>query len=76
MRFYKGMNSKTQKKLSWQSGQVVVEYVLLLAIAVSVAMIIITALIDRGDPTDQASSGAVIQQWHLLQTTIGDDIQN
>lgn len=76
VRSYKGMKSQNQNRFLSQDGQIVVEYVLLLAMAVTIAMIIVSALIDRGDVTDPESSGALIQQWHLLQQTIGEDIQN
>jgi hypothetical protein len=58
-----------------QSGQIVVEYVLLLTIAVTLAMIIVTQLIKR-DTEDPANSGAVIQQWQSMQDAIGKDLQN
>lgn len=58
-----------------QSGQIVVEYVLLLAIAVSLGMVIVTQLINR-DPSEPGNSGAVIKKWSDIQQTIGDDVQN
>lgn len=58
-----------------QKGQIVVEYVLLLTIAVTLAMIIVTQLIKR-DPEDPANSGAVIKQWQSMQEAIGKDVQN
>lgn len=76
MQFYKGMKSRKDKPFSSAAGQIVVEYVLLLAIAVSIAMITVTVLIKRGDASDPSSAGALIQQWYLLQKTIGDDVQN
>ena len=57
------------------SGQVVVEYVLLLAIGVSIALVIITQLIKR-DPTDVTNSGAIIKKWYQIQQDIGKDNQN
>ncbi len=58
-----------------QSGQIVVEYVLLLAISVSIAIVVISQLINR-DSNDPGNSGAVIQKWTEIQKTIGEDVQN
>jgi hypothetical protein len=59
-----------------QGGQIVVEYVLLLAIAVSLALIITKTLIGR----NSGSPGIVIQAWEQLIEQIGvdkaDDIEN
>lgn len=76
MRPYRDMKTQLNSSISSQNGQIVVEYVLLLAMAVTIAMIIVSILIDRGDVNDPESSGALIQQWHLLQQTIGEDVQN
>ncbi len=57
-----------------QSGQIVVEYVLLLSIAVTLAMIMISGLVKRGDDTD--NSGALIQKWRNIQEAIAKDVQN
>ena len=59
---------------SKQNGQIVVEYVLLLSIAVTLAMIIVSALVKRGDSA--GNSGALIQKWREVQQTISDDVQN
>lgn len=58
-----------------QSGQVVVEYVLLLTIAVSLAIVVVSQLI-KTDPDDIENSGALIQKWHQMQEAIGKDVQN
>jgi hypothetical protein len=52
-----------------QGGQIVVEYVLLLAIAVSLALIITKTLIGR----TEGSPGIVIQAWEQLIEAIGAD---
>ena len=59
-----------------QAGQIVVEYVLLLSIAVTMAMIIISALVKRGDSGNPGSSGALIQKWRDIQDAIAKDVQN
>jgi len=56
-----------------QRGQVIVEYVLLLTIAVTLAMIVITSLVKR-DGDDPENSGALIKQWQGLQRQIGEDL--
>lgn len=61
-----------KKSLSNQSGQILVEYILLLLIAVSVAMILTTALVGRR--TDVESSGAIIKAWHKIISAIGNDL--
>lgn len=58
-----------------QRGQIVVEYILLLSIAVTVAMVIVSKLVKR-DMDDTANSGAIIQKWRQMQDTIANDVQN
>lgn len=58
-----------------QRGQIIVEYILLLSIAVTVAMVIVSKLVKR-DMDDTANSGAIIQKWREMQDTIANDIQN
>ncbi|MEZ0391134.1 MAG: hypothetical protein ACAH59_02890 [Pseudobdellovibrionaceae bacterium] len=62
------------KQIRQQKGQVVVEYVLLLTIAVSLAMIVVSQLIKR-DADDPSNSGAMIQKWQQMQEAIGKDEQ-
>ena len=52
-----------------QNGQVVVEYVLLLIVAVSLALIM-TRLMVRRDPGDP---GFVIRAWQQILTEIAQD---
>lgn len=56
-----------------QQGQVVVEYVLLLSIAVALALIVVTGLVKRDDQ-DPENSGALIRQWQRLQNQIAEDV--
>ena len=58
-----------------ERGQVIVEYVLLLSIAVTIAMIIVSQLVKR-DSDDPENSGALIQKWREIQETIAKDKQN
>ena len=52
-----------------QGGQIIVEYVLLLAIAVGIALLMTRTLIGR----DQGNEGFVIQAWQTLIEQIGKD---
>jgi len=58
-----------------QKGQIVVEYVLLLSIAVSIALVVISLLIKR-DKDDPENSGALIRKWQQMQEAIATDKQN
>jgi len=58
-----------------ENGQVIVEYVLLLSIAVTIAMIIVSQLVKR-DASDPANSGALIKKWREIQETIAKDKQD
>jgi uncharacterized protein (UPF0333 family) len=60
------------KSIRNQSGQILVEYILLLLIAVSVAMIMTTQLVGRRSDVD--SSGILIKSWHKIITAIGNDL--
>jgi len=50
-------------------GQVIVEYVLLLVVAVALATIIVTQVVQRNPD----SPGFLIKKWGEIQKTIGDD---
>jgi uncharacterized protein (UPF0333 family) len=60
---------------SSQKGQIVVEYVLLLSIAVSIALVVISLLIKR-DKDNPENSGALIRKWQQMQEAIATDKQN
>ncbi len=51
------------------SGQIIIEYILLLIIAVTVAAIITRAMIGRGDD----GNGWVLDTWAAINTEIGKD---
>lgn len=51
------------------AGQVVVEYVLLLVVAVMMATIIITAMVKR----DPDNPGFLIKKWSEIQKAIAED---
>jgi uncharacterized protein (UPF0333 family) len=70
------MKSKSiSSRLQNQRGQIVVEYVLLLSIAVATAVIIVSQLIHR-DAEDPENSGALIRRWQQMQETVAKDVQN
>lgn len=52
-----------------QSGQVVIEYVLLLVIAASLAALIVRQLASRGD-----DPGVLVRKWSQIQSEIGKDL--
>ncbi len=51
-------------------GQVIVEYVLLMVIAVAVAALISRELVSR----QEESPGILVEKWHSILQTIGDDL--
>lgn len=53
-----------------QRGQIVVEYVLLMVIAVGLAALLISQLVDR----DPESPGVLVAKWHSILQAVGDDI--
>ena len=57
-------------KLASEAGQIVVEYVLLLVIAVSLSALIVRQLGSR----DEDKPGVLVQKWHNIQVEIGKDI--
>ena len=63
------MDRKLKKN---QSGQILIEYILLLLITVSIAMILTKGLIGRRDSAE--SSGVLIKSWHKIITAIGNDL--
>jgi hypothetical protein len=58
--------------LNNQSGQILVEYILLLLIAVSCATILTKGLVGRRGSEDDA--GIIIKSWHKIITAIGNDL--
>ncbi|WII72315.1 hypothetical protein QJS83_00345 [Bdellovibrio sp. 22V] len=57
-------------KRKGQSGQIVVEYVLLLVIAVSVAALLVSQLVSRSED----DPGVLTAKWQSILTTIGEDV--
>jgi uncharacterized protein (UPF0333 family) len=55
------------KKLS---GQIVVEYLLLLIVAVTIVSLVVRGLVQRKEGTD---GGVIIQVWNEMVTAIGKD---
>ena len=60
------------KSLRNRSGQILVEYILLLLIAVSCATILTTALVGRRGSEDE--SGILIKNWNKIIRIIGNDL--
>ena len=57
-----------------QKGQLVVEYVLLLAVAVTIAFLLRKALVQGGDTP--AEAGVMLQQWNGMEQSVGADDPN
>ena len=53
-----------------QAGQIVVEYVLLMVIAVSLSALIVRQLGSR----DTDNPGVLVEKWHSIQVEIGKDV--
>ncbi|MFS4460774.1 hypothetical protein [Bdellovibrio sp. HCB2-146] len=53
-----------------QRGQIVVEYVLLLVIAVGLAALLVSQLVNR----DPDNPGVLVSKWHKILMVIGDDV--
>lgn len=51
------------------SGQIVIEYILLLIIAVGLALIITSSLVNR----DPNNPGLLISKWYKIINFIGED---
>jgi hypothetical protein len=63
--------SKRRPKLWSQSGQLVLEYVLLLLVAVSIGSLLVSQLISR-DP-DNLSPASLPRAWHQMLEFISKD---
>jgi uncharacterized membrane protein affecting hemolysin expression len=59
----------SQDSLRNQRGQIVIEYVLLLVIGVSLAMLITSTMVSR----NPESPGFLIRKWVQIIKTIGED---
>lgn len=53
-------------------GQILIEYILLLLITVSAAVILTKGLVGRRDSVE--NSGVLIKSWHKIITAIGNDL--
>lgn len=62
-------NSSPQISLRRQGGQIIVEYLLLLVVGVSVAVLITSTMVSRNPD----NPGFLIQKWMSIVTTIGKD---
>lgn len=53
-----------------RKGQIVVEYVLLMVVAVGLSALLVSQLISRN--TDEP--GILVAKWHAIMKVIGDDV--
>lgn len=65
----KPMKTSAEDILKTQSGQIVLEYVLLLAIGVVMAMMITSKMASRS----ANNPGFLVQKWYDIIKTIGED---
>ena len=63
---------KSEKIFKNQKGQILVEYLLLMVIAVACATILVRELIYRGP--NATKTGIIINQWDKIIKIIGNDI--
>lgn len=59
----------SQLKALGQKGQVAVEYILLLTVAVIVAFLIVNSMVSR----EEGEEGFLIKAWQSMLTTMGSD---
>ncbi len=69
---FRSKNRLFNRTLNNQAGQILVEYLLLMVIAVGCATLLIKGLVGRGDVG--ASRGIIVQQWDRILHIIGNDI--
>ena len=64
------------KTLKNQNGQILVEYLLLMVIAIACAAALTNKLIGRNgtEASNYSEAGIIIKQWHKIISIIGNDI--
>ena len=63
------MSNLLPEVMKSRSGQIVVEYLLLLVVATVIALLISSQMVSR----NSQAPGFLIQQWNMIITTIGAD---
>lgn len=63
-------NSLREEESSAQRGQAVLEYVLLMMVAVALAAIVINLMVSQ----NKESPGFIIERWQKIINAIGSDI--
>ena len=58
------------QSISRNAGQVIVEYVLLMVIAVAIAALLTRELVSR----NPESPGVLVEKWNDILKTIGEDV--
>lgn len=59
-----------KSRKSSQRGQIVIEYILLLVVAVTIATIMIKGLVNRSTE----NPGIVVKKWREIQAEVGGDL--
>ena len=65
----RSMRSKTRRAENGEKGQIIVEYVLLLIVATTVASLIINTMVSRAEE----SPGFLVRKWDQILRFIGSD---
>lgn len=61
-------------KAKAQRGQLVLEYVLLLAMVTTIGMLFITLLVGRGGVGPGGTRGLIVQQWMAIVDAVANDM--
>ncbi|MCO5113747.1 MAG: hypothetical protein M9899_06190 [Bdellovibrionaceae bacterium] len=61
-------------RLQGQRGQLVIEYVLLLAMVTTIGMLLITLMVGRGGVGQGGTPGLIVQQWMALVNAVVSDM--
>ena len=59
-------------RLQKNSGQIIIEYILLMAVVVSIAAALTKGLVGRAD--SGSGQGAIIKTWNSIIKAIGNDL--
>ncbi len=63
---------RSQQRLQKNSGQIIIEYILLMALVVSLAAALTKGLVGRAD--SGSGQGVIIKTWNSIIKAIGNDL--
>lgn len=64
------LRKSSQQRRQFQGGQIVIEYMLLLIIAVAISAILVRGLANR----TEGQEGIVVKRWQAIQQEIGNEL--